>query len=95
MNDAPIGALILIAPLLYTTGNGFVFPGPPAEFFAVRSGPDLANPNLLARYWLATIAGGIAMTVWWYRRRARRAGVEVLVIALALWAGRRRAVVAA
>jgi hypothetical protein len=68
------GALILIAPLLYSTGDGF--PGTLADFFAVQSGPDLANPNLLAWYWLATIAGGVGLTVWWYRRQGERTGVE-------------------
>jgi hypothetical protein len=70
------GALILIAPLLYATGDTFVEPGLLGEFFGVQTGPDLANPNLVAWYWFATVVGGIALTVWWYRRRGERTGVE-------------------
>jgi hypothetical protein len=56
------GALILVAPLLYTTG-AFGEPGPLARFLGVQLGVDKANPNLIAWYWLATLAGGVAATV--------------------------------
>jgi hypothetical protein len=69
------GALVLVAPLLYTTGE-FGEPGPLARFLGVQLGVDKANPNLIAWYWLATIVGGVAVTVWWYRRHGERTGVE-------------------
>jgi hypothetical protein len=82
------GALILAAPLLYTNapyvdyfdGNGF---DPRREggnvlvqLFRTTARQDPANPTLVACYWLAVLVGGCAATAWWYRRRARRVGVE-------------------
>jgi hypothetical protein len=33
-------------------------------------------PGLIDWYWVLTIVGGMAITGWWYRRRALRLGVE-------------------
>lgn len=73
------GALILLSPVLYATtlpqddfelvpvGSG-VFP----QFTAI----GLKYPDLVGWYWIITIIGGLWATSWWYRRRARRHGVE-------------------
>ena len=81
------GALILLAPLLYAS-----YPPPagevPYEFtmVPVASGPfppfdpiaiaRLEYRDLVGWYWVMAIIGGLALTVWWYRHRARRHGVE-------------------
>ncbi len=82
------GALILLAPLTYVTEPIPVVEG---EFqlmaVAAERGPfpqfvprfffDLfVYPELIGWYWVLTIIGGLAATHWWYRRRARRLGVE-------------------
>jgi hypothetical protein len=82
------GALILLAPLTYVTE---LIPVVEGEFqlmeVAAERGPfpqfvprfffDLfVYPELIGWYWVLTIIGGLAATHWWYRRRARRFGVE-------------------
>jgi hypothetical protein len=87
------GALILAAPLLYAPGGGaYTAQGTLARFFGIQYGMDKANPNLIAWYWLATIAVGVMATAWWYRRRAQRIGVAtdargVMISAVAALAG--------
>lgn len=73
------GALILLAPLLYVSA-----PLPPGEFVQVDTGPFpqftfgffLRYPDLVGWYWVLTIVGGLWLTGWWYRHRARQRGVE-------------------
>jgi len=36
----------------------------------------LVYPELVGWYWVLTIVGGLWLTGWWYRRQARRRGVE-------------------
>ncbi len=81
------GALILVAPLLYRAAPYRDFDDPGfapgrsgsnvlVQLFRTNAGQDPANPTLIACYWLAVLVGGFAATTWWYRRRARRVGVE-------------------
>lgn len=74
------GALILLAPVCYAS-----IPPPAAfEMVAVQLGPFpqfapvglLTHPDLVGWYWVMTIIGGLALTLWWYRHRARGQGVE-------------------
>lgn len=83
------GALILLAPLCYVRAE-VVLSDLPEEFelvpIPVDEGPfpqfipifasDLRYPGLIGWYWVLTIVVGLAATGWWYRRRARRLGVE-------------------
>ena len=73
------GGLILLAPVLYATTLR------PAEFelVVVDMGPfpqftsiGQRYPDLIGWYWVMTIIGGLWLTSWWYRQRARRQGVE-------------------
>lgn len=78
------GALILLAPLTYTTlylplevlEQGVVVDEGPVPLFVPSHGPLLRYPELVGWYWMATIVGGLWLTSWWYRRHARRSGVE-------------------
>ncbi|HEY3902276.1 MAG TPA: hypothetical protein VGM14_00030 [Streptosporangiaceae bacterium] len=38
--------------------------------------PGFAVQNYLGYYWLAALLGGLALTLWWYRRHARRTGLK-------------------
>lgn len=77
------GGLILLAPLCYLVdedllpdrpSRGMLDTGP---FPMFRGGIfALKYPGLVGWYWLLTIVVGLAATGWWYRRRARRLGVE-------------------
>jgi hypothetical protein len=67
------GALILLAPLCYldtdaTEGDSGPFP----QFVSSL----VRYPFLLGWYWVLAIVGGLWLTSWWYRHRARRHGVE-------------------
>jgi hypothetical protein len=73
------GALILLSPVLYAS----VLPLADGEALTVGPGtfPQFTSngakyPDLVGWYWVATIIGGLWATSWWYRRRARRHGVE-------------------
>jgi hypothetical protein len=73
------GALILLAPLLYASAP----PAPSDTYVLVDQDPFpqftpilLAYPKLVGWYWVLTIVGGLWLTGWWYRRQARRRGVE-------------------
>lgn len=72
--------LILLAPLTYIST-----PYDPDEINYVGQGPfpqfapfhgNVSYPGLIDWYWVLTIVGGMAATSWWYRRRARRLGIE-------------------
>ncbi|HEY7593728.1 MAG TPA: hypothetical protein VH969_11285 [Actinophytocola sp.] len=75
------GALILLAPLTYVSTP--LDPG--VTFEMVQRGPfpqfapmfgNVKYPGVIDWYWVLTIVGGMALTGWWYRRRALRLGVE-------------------
>jgi hypothetical protein len=72
--------LILLAPLTYVStpydpdGLGYVGQGPFPQFAPIHG--NVTYPGLIDWYWLLTIVGGMAATSWWYRRRARRLGIE-------------------
>lgn len=73
------GALILLSPVLYAS----TLPPDEFELVIVDTGPfpqftsiGQRYPDLVGWYWVATIIGGLWLTTWWYRRRARRHGVE-------------------
>lgn len=73
------GALVLLSPVLYAT----TLPRDDFELVPVGSGAfpqftaiGLTYPDLVGWYWISTIIGGLWATSWWYRRRARRHGVE-------------------
>lgn len=78
------GCLILLAPLTYVTlylpqeilEKGIYVDEGPVPLFVSTSGPLLKYPDLVGWYWVATIVGGLWLTSWWYRRRARLSGVE-------------------
>jgi hypothetical protein len=38
--------------------------------------PGFLVQNYLGYYWLAALLGGLALTLWWYRRHARRIGLK-------------------
>ncbi|MGH3762601.1 hypothetical protein [Actinophytocola sp.] len=98
------GGLILLAPLTYvsipglpivnstdgTSGFQLVDQGPFPQFAPMFG--NVKYPGLVDWYWVLTIVGGTAITGWWYRRRARRLGIETdtrwtFVAALAVLAG--------
>jgi len=73
------GALILLSPVLYAT----TLPLPEFELVVIDTGPfpqfspiGQQYPDLVGWYWVMTIIGGLWLTTWWYRQRARRHGVE-------------------
>jgi hypothetical protein len=73
------GALILLSPVLYAS----TLPPPEFEMVSIDLGPfpqfspiGQQYPDLVGWYWVMTIIGGLWLTTWWYRRRARRHGVE-------------------
>lgn len=81
------GGLILLAPLCYVPAE----PVPPdvqgVILYTTQSGPfpvffglgpylGVKYPGLIGWYWFLAIVGGFAATAWWYRRHARRVGVE-------------------
>lgn len=76
------GALILLAPLTYRAapplpvdlGPVSVDQGPFPQFTPLFG--NVLYPGLIGWYWVLTIAGGMAATSWWYRRRALRLGIE-------------------
>lgn len=81
------GALILAAPVLYVPAAEQTEPydgwdprvaggNPLVRIFRTTAGPDPAYPTLIAWYWLFVLVGGVAATLWWYRRSGRLAGVE-------------------
>lgn len=78
------GVLILASPLVYVPQywsqealeQGItVDPGPFPQFFPLW-GAFIRYPELIGWYWAVTVAGGLWLTSWWYRRRARLRGVE-------------------
>jgi hypothetical protein len=93
------GGLILLAPLTYVSTP--LTPDPDGGYAIVDRGPfpqftpfhgNVTYPGLINWYWVLTIVGGMAITGWWYRRRALRLGVETdtrspFVAALAVLAG--------
>jgi hypothetical protein len=77
------GVLILLSPLVYVPqywsqealAQGIaVDPGPFPQFFPQR-GTFIRYPELIGWYWAVTVAGGLWLTAWWYRRRALLRGV--------------------
>lgn len=97
------GALILAAPLLYTPaaepdysvdgwdprvqGSNIL-----VQIFRTTALNDPAHPTLIAWYWLLVLVGGFGATLWWYRHRAARVGVEtdtrgLVIAAVAAFAG--------
>jgi hypothetical protein len=77
------GVLILLAPLCYVPmaitqemwENGFtVISGMFPQFEPMWV--HVKYPDLVGWYWVLTIVGGLWLTSWWYRRRARQSGVE-------------------
>jgi hypothetical protein len=67
------GALILLAPLCYLPTDATE--GDLGPFPQFTSGL-LRYTFLVGWYWVLTIVGGLWLTSWWYRQRARRHGVE-------------------
>jgi hypothetical protein len=89
------GTLILAAPLLYTPAPepDYSIDGwdPRVEgsnllvrVFRTTAPNDPAHPTLIAWYWLLVLVGGFGATLWWYRRRAARVGVETDTRALVI-----------
>jgi hypothetical protein len=74
--------LVLFGLLTCASAPFYVLPGGQARAF--RSGPPLpilggssglTDQRLLGYYWLAALLGGLLLTLLWYRRHARRAGL--------------------
>lgn len=89
------GGLILLSPLVYVPRHlpvewinqgvdNDLGPFPP---FVPHLAIFLEYPALVGWYWMATIIGGLLLTAWWYRRHARRHGVEADVRGAAAAAG--------
>lgn len=38
--------------------------------------PEVRHPLLLGLFWLVVLVVGALATVWWYRRRGKRVGIE-------------------
>jgi len=82
------GALILFAPVLYTTNPllsddwelSRLAPVDYGPFPQFVGGPFIANAWLVGWYWMLVIVGGLIATGWWYRRRALRLGVETNLV---------------
>jgi hypothetical protein len=98
------GVLILAAPLLYKAAPYFegvdadaydpkvLGDNPLVQIFRTTAGQDPAHPTLIALYWLAVLVAGFGATVWWYRSRAARVGVEtdtrgLIITGVAAFAG--------
>jgi hypothetical protein len=70
------GGLILLAPICYeslSTPFESTDLGPFPQFTPTGL---LMYPALVGWYWILTIVGGLWLTNWWYRHRARKQGVE-------------------
>lgn len=48
----------------------------PLGHLGLKAEHEVQHPRALSLYWLAVLIVGLAATVWWYRWRARRVGVE-------------------
>ncbi len=61
-----------------TTGGFAIFVRPgPRQYLQVLGGlPGFYVRNNLGYYWLAALVGGLALTLLWYRRHARRIGLR-------------------
>jgi hypothetical protein len=78
------GALIAVAPVLYSPAptflvDGYVMSGMPQTGFlpfGYGGGIQVAHPALIGWYWAIGIAACSALSVWGYRQRAIRRGVE-------------------
>ncbi|HEX6353635.1 hypothetical protein [Actinophytocola sp.] len=74
------GALILLAPVCYASYDPWteleLVPNDRGPFPQFTPGILLKYPELVGWYWALTIVGGLWLTGWWYRHRARRHGVE-------------------
>jgi len=75
------GALILLAPLCYLNADPLPDGGEMVEydlgpFPQFTSASMVRYPYLVGWYWVLATVGGLWLTSWWYRHRARRHGVE-------------------
>lgn len=76
--------LVLFSLLTFAAVPFYVLPKLPDEIVLSRGPNQLLlggelNPGVqdyLAYYWLAALLGGVALTLWWYRRHARRIGLK-------------------
>ncbi len=85
------GILILAAPLCYET-----FPLVIGETYTRTAGPfpvfrylglPLEHEVLVQWYWMLALLIGFGATIWWYRRRALRVGVEADIRGYVIAAG--------
>jgi hypothetical protein len=75
--------LVLFSLLIFAAFPFYVIPSFQGDF-AVPAGPSeilggepgFGDPTYLGYYWLAALLGGLALTLWWYRRHARKIGVR-------------------
>jgi hypothetical protein len=58
------------------TTNGIVRTGPLPSLPILGGFPGFIVQNYLGYYWLVALLAGLALTLWWYRRHARRIGVK-------------------
>jgi hypothetical protein len=77
--------LVLFALLTFAAIPFYVMPKPkegisittgPPSLLVLGGNPGLPLQNYLGYYWLAALLGGLALTLWWYRRHARRIGLR-------------------
>jgi hypothetical protein len=91
------GVLILAASLCYADrpwpdpipAEGVYIRLDPGPFpaFESRFMPLVRNPLLIQWYWVLMLLAGFAVSTWWYRRRARRIGVETDIRGYLITAG--------
>jgi hypothetical protein len=91
------GVLVLAASLCYAdrpwpeslSAEGVYITIDPGPFpaFEYRWMPLVRNPLLIQWYWMLALLAGLAVTTWWYRRRARRTGVETDIRGYLITAG--------
>lgn len=75
------GGLTLAAIPFYLTpasefGVSLVSAAPGPKLPILGGDPPLLVQDYLGYYWLAALLGGLALTLWWYRRHARRIGLR-------------------
>lgn len=79
--DLTFGSILLSAPSANPTlefidgGDGWWIS--PLTHLGLKASHEVQHPLALSLYWLATLVLGVLATVWWYRFRAGRVGVEM------------------
>ncbi|WP_367135487.1 hypothetical protein [Saccharothrix sp. HUAS TT1] len=70
------GIASFLAVPLHEPAAGSPEPGAWSPLTVLGALPDVRHPVLLGLYWLVVLVTGGLATVWWYRRRGARVGIE-------------------